>query len=64
MNQNKAPTAASTTPLGNTRDVYPTPLSRDINPFIRTKLKDFPDQRRRINEVLRKKATQSGHADR
>jgi hypothetical protein len=63
MSENgKAPTSASTSPMGNTRDVTPTPLQRDISPFVRSHLKDFPDANRRVKEVLRRKQTQSGHA--
>jgi hypothetical protein len=59
---NKAPTDASTRPLGNTGSVQPTPLSTHINPHIKEKLKDFPDQHRRMREHLARKRTESGHA--
>jgi hypothetical protein len=58
----KAPTSASTSPLGNSRDGYPTPLQRHLSPFVREHLKEFPDANRRVKEHLRKKQTQSGHA--
>jgi hypothetical protein len=51
----------STRPDGNT-EVKPPQLERGIGANVRAKLADFPEQRRRIAEVLRKKATQSGMA--
>jgi hypothetical protein len=60
----RAPTDASTSPMGNTRDVTPTPLQRDISPFAREHLKNFPAANRRTEEHLRKKQTQSGHTHR
>jgi hypothetical protein len=63
MNEsNKAPTSASTSPLGNTGRVQPTPLSTHINPYIREKLKDNRDANRRAQQHLRLKETHSGHA--
>jgi hypothetical protein len=64
MSESKAPTSLSTTPLGNTRDVTPTPLVRDISPFVRKRLQDFPDANKRVSEYLAKKKTQSGLARR
>jgi hypothetical protein len=58
----KAPTSLSTTPLGNAKDVTPTPLQRGISPFVRSHLADFPDANRRMREHLAKKKTQSGLA--
>lgn len=55
------PTEQSTRPDGNT-DMKPSQLERGIGANVRQKLKDFPEQRRRINEHLARKATQSGHA--
>jgi hypothetical protein len=58
----KAPTAASTNPLGNT-GMKPSVLERGIGENVAAKLKDFPDQRRKINElVARKKAGGDGHS--
>ena len=62
MNENKAPTAASTTPLGNTREVKPTPLARNLSPHVREHLKNFSDANRHMREHLAKKKLQSGHA--
>jgi hypothetical protein len=64
MSENKAPTSLSTTPLGNSKDVYPTPLQRDVSPFVREHLKNFPDANKRVSEYLAKKKTQSGLARR
>ena len=61
MSENsKAPT--STSPMGNTKETTPTPLQRDVSPFAREKLRDFPDANRRVKEHLAKKKSQSGHA--
>jgi hypothetical protein len=59
---NKAPTSASTAPMGNTKDTTPTPLQRDLSPHAREHLKNFPDANRRMHEHLAKKKSQSGHA--
>ena len=45
-------------------DPKPGALERGIGANMRAKLKEFPDQRRRLNDLLARKATQSGHADR
>jgi hypothetical protein len=58
----KAPTSASTSPMGNTRDTTPTPLQRDISPFVREQLKNFPDANKRVREHLARKKTQSSLA--
>jgi len=52
---NKSPTEQSTRPLGNT-EPPPTPLSTHINPHIKEKLKDFPDQQRRMRTHLERSA--------
>jgi hypothetical protein len=61
MTESKAPTEHCTRPLGNT-GLPPTPLATDISPHVRAKLKDHPDQQRRMREHLRLKQTHSGHA--
>ena len=58
---NKSPTEHSTRPLGNS-EPQSTPLARDISPHVREKLKDHPDQQRRMREHLHLKQTHSGHA--
>jgi hypothetical protein len=62
----KAPTSASTSPLGNSRDVYPTPLARTINVNTSAKQKNFtPNATRAVREMLeRKRQGQDGHARR
>jgi hypothetical protein len=57
------PTEQSTRPDGNT-DMRPSQLERGIGANVRAQLKDFPDQRRRLNDLLARKTTQSGHARR
>ena len=58
----KAPTEASTSPMGNT-GMKPTPLARGINEHAAEKLRrDHPDQHRRVKEVVRRKQSESGHA--
>ena len=61
MRENEAPTEHSTRPLGNS-EPQSTPLARDISPHVREKLKDHPDQQRRMREHLHLKQTHSGHA--
>jgi hypothetical protein len=55
------PTERSTRPDGN-GTVKPSQLERGLGANVKKALQNFPDQRARINEVLRKKATQSGMA--
>lgn len=62
MSDNGAKAPTVTSPLGNTKDVTPTPLQRDLSPYAREHLKNFPDANRRTQEHLAKKKTQSGHA--
>ena len=58
----KAPTEASTSPMGNTA-MKPTPLARGISEHVAEKLRrDHPDQHRRMREYQRLKETHSGHA--
>jgi hypothetical protein len=56
----KAPT--STSPLGNSDLVRPQPGSTGLNPYIKAKLREFPEQQRRVNELMREKAGKSGMA--
>jgi hypothetical protein len=62
----KAPTSASTSPLGNSRDVYPTPLARTIN--VNTSAKQKISRRTRrarfAKNLERKRQGQDGHARR
>lgn len=61
MNENsKVPT--STSPLGNTKGTTPTPLATGISPHVREKLKDHPEQSKRIHHHVERKRTESGHA--
>ena len=64
MNEsNQAPTAASTSPLGNT-DPQPTPLDRIIGANAAAKMRQInPDARRAVDEVIaRKRQGGDGHA--
>jgi hypothetical protein len=63
MNESKAPTSASTSPLGNSEPPA-TPLARIIGPHAAAKLKTLnPDARRAVDETIeRKKQQGGGHA--
>jgi hypothetical protein len=57
---NKAPTAASTRPLGNT-DPQPTPLDRIIGANAAAKMRQInPDARRAVDEMIARKEQQGG----
>jgi hypothetical protein len=60
---NKAPTAASTRPLGNT-EPPPTPLARFIGPHAAAKMKHHnPDAVRAVRDMIeRKRQGGDGHA--
>lgn len=58
----KAPTSASTSPMGNTKGTTPTPLQRDVSPFARQHAKHVGEGAAWLDDVLRRKRTQSGHA--
>ena len=55
------PTERSTRPDGNT-PLRPSQLERGIGENADAKLRDFPEQHKRVSEVVAKKRTQSGHA--
>jgi hypothetical protein len=63
MNEsNQAPTAASTSPLGNS-EPQPTPLATGISPHVAAKLRrHHPEHNMRMREHLARKRTESGHA--
>jgi hypothetical protein len=64
MNENsKAPTDASTRPLGNSTP-QPTPLARGgIGPNARAKMREInPDATRAVREVLARQPGNDGHA--
>jgi hypothetical protein len=58
----KAPTEASTSPMGNT-EMKPTPLVRGVTEHVAAKLHaHHPEQHKRVREHLARKRTESGHA--
>ena len=63
MSENsKAPTEASTRPLGNT-SMKPSALERGVGENVAAKLRaHHPEQNRRVREHLHRKQTESGHA--
>jgi hypothetical protein len=63
MTNNKAPTSASTSPLGNS-EPQPTPLARIIGPNVTAHMKNItPDATRAVREMIeRKRRGQDGHA--
>jgi hypothetical protein len=64
MNEHsKAPTDASTRPLGNS-EPQPTPLARDgIGPLARAKMREInPDATKALRETLARQPGHDGHA--
>ena len=58
----KAPTEASTRPLGNT-SMKPSVLERGIGENVAAKLSaDHPEQSKRVDRHVERKRTESGHA--
>jgi hypothetical protein len=60
MNESKAPTSASTSPLGNS-EPQPTPLARIIGPHAAAKMKQHnPDATKALRDAIDRKRQQGG----